>query len=123
MKKEDEQRQQQERRPRGQREGRADNSRGCRLGPQLQTPEGVETGQEEALPEAPKEAVGKGPKRGGTVSSLDLCSLWKPPGPPLCLHAGKHKTAFPHGETLRLLGKAKLGLEAGDLTHHPLPEE
>ena len=76
-------------------------------------------GQEEALPEAPKEAVGKGPRGVGTVSSLGLCSLWKPPGPPPCLHAGKHETAFPDGETLRLLGKAKLRLEAGDLTPPP----
>lgn len=85
----------------------------------MQTPERVEMGQAEGLPAAPKEAVGKEPSRVGTMSSLDLCSLWKSPGLSPCLHAGKHKTAFPDGETLRLLGKAKLGLEAEDLTPPP----
>lgn len=44
-------------------------------------------GQAEGLPAAPKEAVGKEPSGVGTVSSLDLCSLWKSPGPSPCLHA------------------------------------
>ena len=79
-------------------------SRGRPAGPSrihMQTPEGMEVGQEEGLPAAPKGAIERESQRGGkmpgdrelgTVSSLGLCGLWKSPEPPgTCTREGTNQ--------------------------------